>query len=239
MRRVILDTETTGLDHRTGDRVIEIGCVEMVGRRLTGMRFHKYINPEREIDAGAVAVHGLTAEFLADKPRFADIAAEFLDFIRGAELVIHNAAFDVGFLNSELTRLDREGIEQGCAGVVDTLRMARELRPGKKNNLNALCGEFGIDNSGRQLHGALLDAELLAEVYLAMTRGQNSLAIEFEAAASAPLAAADKRLPLLVVAAGADELADHERVLVEIARESKGKCLWRDLERAAAPELHE
>lgn len=234
MRRVILDTETTGLDHRTGDRVIEIGCVEMVGRRLTGTRFHKYINPEREIDAGAVAVHGLTAEFLADKPRFADIAAEFLDFIRGAELVIHNAAFDVGFLNSELTRLEREGIEQGCAGVVDTLRMARELRPGKKNNLNALCGEFGIDNSGRQLHGALLDAELLAEVYLAMTRGQNSLAIEFEAAASAPLAAAGKRLPLLVVAAGADELADHERVLVEIARESKGQCLWRDLERAGS-----
>jgi DNA polymerase-3 subunit epsilon len=233
MRRVILDTETTGLDHRTGDRVIEIGCVEMVGRRLTGARFHKYINPEREIDAGAVAVHGLTGEFLADKPRFAEIAAEFLDFIRDAELVIHNAAFDVGFLNSELARLDREGIEQVCSGVLDTLRMARELRPGKKNNLNALCSEFGIDNSGRQLHGALLDAELLAEVYLAMTRGQNSLAIEFEVPTSGALIAVGQRPPLVVLRASAEDLSAHQQVLEAIAKESKGKCLWRMLELSA------
>lgn len=232
MRRVILDTETTGLDHRTGDRVIEIGCVEMVGRRLTGTRFHKYINPERAIDAGAVAVHGLTAEFLADKPRFFDIAAEFIDFIRDAELVIHNAAFDVGFLNSELTRIDRGGIEQMCSGVLDTLRMARELRPGKKNNLNALCSEFGIDNSGRQLHGALLDAELLAEVYLAMTRGQNSLAIEFTTTASGPLTAAGERPSLVVCCASEEDLVAHGQVLDAINKESKGKCLWRTLEGA-------
>lgn len=234
MRRVILDTETTGLDHRTGDRVIEIGCVEMVGRRLTGARFHKYINPERAIDAGAVAVHGLTVEFLADKPRFADIAAEFIDFIRDAELVIHNAAFDVGFLNSELTRIDKGGIELMCSGVLDTLRMARELRPGKKNNLNALCSEFGIDNSGRQLHGALLDAELLAEVYLAMTRGQNSLAIEFVAPVDGPLTPSRERPPLIVLRASEEALAAHDRVLDAIAKESKGKCLWRTLERAGS-----
>jgi len=170
MRKIVLDTETTGLDFRTGDRVIEIGCVELRGRQLTGQRFHAYINPERVIDPGAIAIHGLTNEFLADKPKFADIAADFMEFVRGAELVIHNAAFDVGFLNNELGLLQHESIEQICGEVIDTLRMAREMRPGKKNNLNALCSEFGVDNSGRQLHGALLDAELLAEVYLAMTR---------------------------------------------------------------------
>lgn len=232
MRRVILDTETTGLDFRTGDRVIEIGCVEMIGRKLTGTRFHRYINPAREIDAGAVAVHGLTAEFLADKPRFADIAAEFIEFVRDAELVIHNAAFDVGFLNNELALIEKESIDQLCGGVIDTLRMARELRPGKKNNLNALCSEFGVDNSSRQLHGALLDAELLAEVYLAMTRGQNSLAIEFVAPASGNRATTHERPPLAVLRASEEELAAHARVLAGIAQESKGKCLWRKLEGA-------
>ena len=233
VRKVILDTETTGLDFRTGDRVIEIGCVELHGRQLTGQRFHAYINPCREVPQGAIEIHGLTNEFLADKPRFAEIAADFVEFIRGAELVIHNAAFDVGFLNNELGLLQMENIDQLCSEVIDTLRMAREMRPGKKNNLNALCAEFGVDNSGRQQHGALLDAELLAEVYLAMTRGQNSLEIEFD---SPPVdysaGGTRQRPPLVVLRASEAELADHARVLAEIARESKGHCLWRDLEGA-------
>jgi DNA polymerase-3 subunit epsilon len=231
LRRVILDTETTGLDFRTGDRVIEIGCVELRGRQLTGQRFHAYINPGREVPQGAIAIHGLTNEFLADKPKFAEIVADFIEFIRGAELVIHNAAFDIGFLNNELGLLQMENIDQLCSSVIDTLRMAREMRPGKKNNLNALCTEFGVDNSGRQQHGALLDAELLAEVYLAMTRGQNSLEIEFD---SPPVdysaGGTRQRPPLVVLRASEAELADHARVLAEIGKESKGKCLWRDLE---------
>ena len=233
MRKVILDTETTGLDFRTGDRVVEIGCVELMGRQLTGQRFHAYINPERVIDPGAIAIHGLTNEFLADKPKFAEIAADFMEFVRGAELVIHNAAFDVGFLDNELGLLQHENIGQLCSDVTDTLRMAREMRPGKKNNLNALCSEFGVDNSGRQLHGALLDAELLAEVYLAMTRGQNSLEIEFDSpAVDYSLGGTRQRPPLVVLRASEEEIADHARVLGEIAAESKGKCLWRDLEGA-------
>ena len=234
MRKVILDTETTGLDFRTGDRVIEIGCVELCGRQLGGQRFHAYINPEREIPQGAIAIHGLTNEFLADKPRFAEIAADFIEFIRGAELVIHNAAFDVGFLDNELGLLKHDGIGQICGAVIDTLRMAREMRPGKKNNLDALCAEFGVDNSGRQLHGALRDAELLAAVYLAMTRGQNSLEIEFDRpAVNYSPGGARQRPPLAVLRASEAELADHARVLDEIAKESKGKCLWRELEGAA------
>ena len=230
MRKVILDTETTGLDFRTGDRVIEIGCVELRGRQLTGQRFHAYINPEREIPQGAIEIHGLTNEFIADKPKFAAIAGDFMDFVRDAELVIHNAAFDVGFLNHELGLLQQGSIEQLCGEVTDTLRMAREMRPGKKNNLNALCAEFGVDNSGRQLHGALLDAELLAEVYLAMTRGQNSLEIEFDSPpVDYSMGGTRQRPPLVVLRASEAELSDHERVLGEIARESKGKCLWLDL----------
>ena len=233
MRRIVLDTETTGLDFRTGDRVIEIGCVELRGRQLTGQRFHAYINPQRVIDPGAIAIHGLTNEFLADKPKFAEIAADFMAFVRGAELVIHNAAFDVGFLNNELGLLQHESIDLLCSDVTDTLRMAREMRPGKKNNLNALCSEFGVDNSGRQLHGALLDAELLAEVYLAMTRGQNSLEMDFDSPAVDYSAGGTRqRPPLVVLRASDEELADHARVLGEIARESKGHCLWRDLETA-------
>ena len=234
MRKVILDTETTGLDFRTGDRVIEIGCVELLGRQLSGQRFHAYINPERRIDPGAIAIHGLTNEFLADKPKFAEIAADFIEFIRGADLVIHNAAFDVGFLDNELGLLKHDSIGQLCGEVIDTLRMAREMRPGKKNNLDALCAEFGVDNSGRQLHGALRDAELLAAVYLAMTRGQNSLEIEFDSpAVDYSMGGTRQRPPLVVLRASAAELADHARVLDEIAKESKGKCLWRDLEGAA------
>ena len=227
MRRVVLDTETTGLEYRLGDRVIEIGCVELVGRRLSGRRFHKYLNPEREIDRGAQAVHGLTSEFLADKPKFAEIAAELLDFIQGAELIIHNAPFDTGFLNYELELIGKGALEQACPGVIDTLRMARELRPGKKNSLNALCAEYQVDNSGRQLHGALLDAELLAEVYLALTRGQESLVMDLDMPASAPaFCASAERPPPRILRASDAELADHQRVLQEITKESKGKCLW-------------
>jgi DNA polymerase-3 subunit epsilon len=232
MRKVILDTETTGLDFRTGDRIVEIGCVELMGRQITGQHYHVYLNPERLV-ADSERIHGLSDEFLADKPKFAEIAADFMAFVRGAELVIHNAAFDVGFLNNELGLLQQESIEQLCSEVIDTLRMAREMRPGKKNNLNALCSEFGVDNSGRQLHGALLDAELLAEVYLAMTRGQNSLEMNFDSpAVDYSLGGTRQRPPLLVLPASAAELADHDRVLAEIAKESKGKCLWRDLESA-------
>ncbi|HEX8986753.1 MAG TPA: DNA polymerase III subunit epsilon [Rhodocyclaceae bacterium] len=227
-RRIVLDTETTGLDPAQGHRVIEIGCVELVGRRLTERRFHTYINPERDIDAGAMQVHGITNERVANEPVFAAIAEEFVEFIRGAELVIHNAAFDVGFLDAEFGLLKRgEKIADLCAIVTDTLKMAREMRPGKRNSLDALCKDFGVDNSNRQLHGALLDAELLAEVYLAMTRGQESLMMELDAGvgAAAPIVAAG-RAPLRVLRAGEDELADHQRVLAEIGKESKGKCLW-------------
>ena len=228
MRKVILDTETTGLDFRTGDRVVEIGCVELRGRQLTGQRFHAYLNPGRPV-ADSERIHGLSDEFLADKPKFVEIAADFMEFVRGAELVIHNAAFDIGFLNNELGLLQYESMEQLCGEVIDTLRVAREMRPGKKNNLNALCSEFGVDNSGRQLHGALLDAELLAEVYLAMTRGQNSLEIEFDSpAVDYSMGGTRQRPPLVVLRASAEELVDHARVLGEIDKESKGHCLWRD-----------
>jgi DNA polymerase-3 subunit epsilon len=228
LRQVVLDTETTGLDFRLGDRVIEIGCVELLNRKLTGQRFHRYINPEREVEAGALAVHGLSTEFLQDKPRFGEIADEFLDFIRGAELVIHNAAFDVGFLNNELALQQEASLEQACLGVVDTLKMARELHPGRRNSLDALCERYAIDNSGRTLHGALLDAELLAEVYLAMTRGQESLIMEMDAVASPGphTGLTAQQLPLRVVRASAVELAEHERVLAEIGKESRGNCIW-------------
>jgi len=226
-RRIVLDTETTGLDPAQGHRIIEIGCVELVGRRLTGQRFHTYINPQRDIDDGAMQVHGITNERVANEPLFAAVAADLVAFIRGAELVIHNAAFDVGFLNAEFGLLGMDKIADVCSGVIDTLKQAREMRPGRRNSLDALCKDYGIDNSGRQLHGALLDAELLAEVYLAMTRGQESLMMELEApVAAATLIAASNRVPLRVLQASTDELAEHERVLKEIDKASKGKCLW-------------
>ncbi|MDP1607558.1 MAG: DNA polymerase III subunit epsilon [Rhodocyclaceae bacterium] len=229
MRQVMLDTETTGLEWRQGERVIEVGCVEMVSRKLTGRHFHCYLNPGRAIGAGAQAVHGLTDEFLADKPKFAHIADELLDFVRDAELIIHNAPFDVGFLDNELELLGRESLKADCT-ITDTLKMARELRPGKKNNLDALCKEFGVDNSNRQLHGALLDAELLAEVYLAMTRGQESLMMDLEMGSAEMVALlTGERPPVRVLSASAEELAEHERVLAEIDMESKGKTLWRAL----------
>jgi len=227
VRQIVLDTETTGLEWRLGDRIIEVAGVEMVDRKFTGRHFHRYINPERDIDAGAQAVHGITSEFLADKPKFAEIMDELADFIQDAELVIHNANFDVGFLNYEFSLLDRDPISKLCAGVVDTLRMARELRPGKRNNLDALCNEYSIDNSSRQLHGALLDAELLAEVYLAMTRGQESLVMELESPqVEINVTVNSQRMPSPVIKATEAELADHERVLQEMAKGGKGNCLW-------------
>ncbi len=230
MRQIVLDTETTGLYARNGDRVVEIGCVELVDRKPTGRRLHRYLNPEREVPIEAQRIHGLTDEFLADKPKFRDVAAELADFIRDAELVIHNASFDMEFLNVEFGLLrnpDMESARAICAAVVDTLKMARDLRPGKRNSLDALCSEYGVDNSNRQFHGALLDAELLAEVYLAMTRGQESLVMELdEPAAEIATLTLGSRPTLRVVRAGADELAEHDRVLREIDKASKGQCLW-------------
>lgn len=228
MRQIVLDTETTGLNARLGDRVIEIGCVEIESRRLTGNRFHRYVNPERDIEEGAMQVHGLSSEFLQDKPRFAEIAAEFLEYVAGAELVIHNAAFDVEFLNVELGLLGLPPLDRHVACIVDTLKTARELHPGKKNSLDALCERYAIDNSSRTLHGALLDAELLAEVYLAMTRGQESLGIELNAPAAqvAVIAPAGGRIRLVRVAATPEEIAEHESVLAGIRRDSKGKLVW-------------
>jgi DNA polymerase III subunit epsilon len=228
LRQVVLDTETTGLDPKLGHRVIEIACVELDSRRFTQRHFHRYINPEREIDAGALAVHGITSEFLQDKPLFAQIVDEFLDFVAGAELIIHNAAFDIGFLNSELALLGKDPMKATCPAVCDTLKMAREMFPGKRNNLDALCERLAVDNAHRTLHGALLDAELLAEVYLAMTRGQESLIIEtLSAQGSAELAlAAGKRGPLRVLRAATEEAELHAGILAKIEKETKGNCLW-------------
>lgn len=230
MRQIVLDTETTGLDWRNGDRVIEIGCVELLNRSLTGRHYHVYLNPERGIDAEAVAVHGITAEFLADKPRFRDVAAEFEDFVRDAELVIHNAAFDVGFLNHELSLLGRARLDVLCGGVVDTLKMAKEQNPGKKASLDALCERYQVDNGRRTLHGALLDAEILAEVYLAMTRGQESLMIGLDDVEAAIDHGGElvpvERPELRVLRASAEEEAAHADLLAGIAKANKGLCLW-------------
>ncbi len=232
MRQIFLDTETTGLEHKLGHRIIEIGCVEMRNRRLTNRHFHCYLNPDREIDSGALAVHGISPEFLQDKPRFADVAADFISFVRDAELIIHNAAFDVGFLNAELALLDMAPVDTVCHGICDTLRMAKDLHPGKKNNLNALCERYGVDNSHRTLHGALLDAELLAEVYLAMTRGQESLIIDLGEDSIGCLDigvkrfSASRRQTLQAKPASPEELAEHQKILAAIDQVSKGRCLW-------------
>lgn len=236
MRQIILDTETTGLDPKSGHRVIEVAGVEMVNRRLTGNHFHRYLNPQREIDAGAQQVHGISLEFLQDKPLFGDVAEDFLTFISDAELIIHNAPFDVGFLDHELHRLGMAAIKTRCA-VTDTLKMAKALHPGQRNNLDALCKRYQVDNAGRTLHGALLDAELLAEVYLAMTRGQDSLMIDLEEAPAAHSASPQERAvprALLVLAARDDELAAHCRQIEDIDKASKGKCLWKSLEQSAS-----
>ncbi len=233
MRQIILDTETTGLNPDEGHRIIEIGCVEIVDRRLTENRFHVYLNPERDIDEGAIGVHGLSNAFLADKPRFADIIGDFIEFIKGAEVIIHNAPFDVGFLNYELKLLERDyGEITDFCSVLDTLAMARKKHPGQRNSLDALCRRYAIDNSHRELHGALLDAEILASVFLAMTGGQSSLVLEQEDRETVLFQAdvpADRasRPQLKVIACSAEELADHERYLSRIEQINGGRCLWK------------
>jgi DNA polymerase-3 subunit epsilon len=230
MRQIVLDTETTGLNPRTGDRVIEVGCVELFNRTLTGNNFHRYINPERDSDEGALAVHGLTTEFLSDKPRFHEIAEELREYINGAEVIIHNAPFDLGFLNHEFQRLGLPSFTQHCSGVIDTLVNAKEMHPGKRNSLDALCDRYGVSNAHRKLHGALLDAELLADVYLSMTRGQNSLSmdVEVEVADGAELLDAVPLGEIIVFAATADELVAHESVLGGLDKAVKGSCVWRN-----------
>ncbi|MBI5462390.1 MAG: DNA polymerase III subunit epsilon [Gammaproteobacteria bacterium] len=236
MRQIVLDTETTGLEPADGHRIIEIGCIELDKRRPTGRRFHQYLQPDRPIDDGAVEVHGITNEFLADKPRFADVVEDFLDFVRGAELIIHNAPFDVGFLNNELRLLGHaESIAAQC-GVLDTLALARKLHPGQKNNLDALCKRYSVDNSRRELHGALLDAEILADVYLAMTGGQVTLSLEGAASDTARVASSGiRRLPqervhLPVLQASVAELAEHNAWLEKLDTASGGVCVWRRLD---------
>ncbi len=228
MRQVVLDTETTGLDAGLGHRIIELAGVELVNRRLTGNHFHQYLNPERDSEAGALQVHGLTSEFLQDKAKFAEISGEFLRFIAGAELIIHNAPFDVAFLNAELGKTQLGALQNHCASITDTLRIAKGLNPGKRNNLDALCERYGVDHSARTVHGALLDAQLLAEVYLAMTRGQDSLAIDLtltQVAAAMDGQPIDAQA-LLVVRATEQELAAHQVLLAEVKKAAKGVCLW-------------
>jgi DNA polymerase III subunit epsilon len=228
MRQVIVDTETTGLDPKLGHRIIEIAAVEVVNRRLTNRHFHERLNPDREIDAGATVVHGMTWDDLRDKPRFAERAALFLEFVSGAELVIHNAPFDVGFIDAELSLAGLPPLTNHCAGVLDTLRMAKELHPGKRNNLDVLCERYQVDNSGRTLHGALLDAELLADVYLAMTRGQESLAISIDSATAGMRVVRREALsaPLRVVRASDAELAAHSVYLEFLEQETRRTTLW-------------
>lgn len=238
MKQVVLDTETTGLSVEDGHRIIEIGCLEVVNRRITGNTLHFYVNPERDIDEGAVAVHGISADMLQDKPRFAEVADEILRFVDGAEVIIHNAPFDVGFLDAELARLGRGRFREACAGVLDTLAMARELHPGKRNSLDALCDRYGVSNAHRKLHGALLDAELLADVYLAMTRGQESLEIALHAEPAGGLAGLGESgwppADLKVLRACEAELEAHEALLAAIAKDARGPALWKRLEEEAS-----
>jgi DNA polymerase-3 subunit epsilon len=238
MRQIVLDTETTGLEPEAGHRVIEIGCVEIFNRRKTGRTFHRYLRPDREVDWGALQVHGITNEFLAQQPRFADVVDELLEFIGGAELIIHNAAFDVAFLDAELKRIPgpRRTVAALC-GVLDTLLLARRMHPGQRNSLDALCKRYGVDNSRRELHGALLDAQILLDVYLAMTGGQTALILgeEVETAVAAttevvltPIAHGTLR----VIHASEAELAAHERVLAALDKASGGKTIWRTMQEA-------
>lgn len=229
MKQIVLDTETTGLDPKQGHRIIEVAAIELHGRKVSDRRFHRYLNPEREIDEGAAAVHGLTLDRLQDEPKFAEIAPALLAFIGDAELIIHNAPFDMGFLNAELARLGLPPLENKR---IDTLKVAKELHPGKKNNLNALCDRYFIDNSHRTLHGALLDTELLAEVYLGMTRGQESLlGDETQSADTDALSVSGEavRMSVRVLSASEDELALHNAQLADIDKASKGACVWKQL----------
>ena len=233
MRQIALDTETTGISHSQGHRIIEIGCVEIVNRHITNRRFHQYLQPNRQIDAGALKVHGITSEFLQGKPSFAAVVDEFMDFIKGAELVIHNAPFDVGFINNELNLLNKgwKSLDNYCK-IFDTLALARSNHPGQKNNLDALCKRYYVDNSNRQLHGALLDAEILADLYLTMTGGQVSLLAasdEKKVSAQTLKPISSERPALCVVAPTGQELQAHEQHLTMIDKASGGRCLWRSL----------
>ncbi|MBI2970436.1 MAG: DNA polymerase III subunit epsilon [Gammaproteobacteria bacterium] len=236
MRQVVLDTETTGLDPTQGHRIIEIGCIELSNRRKTDRFLHQYLNPERDIEEGASDVHGIRTADLADKPLFRDVASAFIEFVRGSEVIIHNAPFDVEFIDMELRRLGADwGSLQDYCAVTDTLALARELHPGQKNSLDALCTRYGVDNSERDLHGALLDADLLAEVYLAMTGGQASLHLDDSKGAAAGAQQLSRPRPLLrsarlrTVRPAPEELAAHERRLEDIERLSGGRCIWRRL----------
>ena len=237
MRQIVLDTETTGLEVSAGHRIIEVGAVELLDRKFTGRQFHKYINPEREIDDGAFEVHGISSEFLSDKPLFADVADELMEFLRGADLVIHNAPFDVAFLNYELSLLSGpyQRIESAC-GVIDSLALARHRHPGQKNSLDALCRRYSVDNSARTLHGALLDAEILADVYLLMTGGQTALFSaetteegQSSAGGQQRLQVAQERSPLKVIRAVAEEVSEHEAWLDELDQSAEGGSVWRTL----------
>jgi len=233
MRKIVVDTETTGLDPRQGHRIIELAALELDGRKVSLRRFHRYLNPEREIDAGAAAIHGLTYERLQNEAKFADIVSGFLEFIEGAELIIHNAPFDMSFINRELELLELPPLQNA---VTDTLKLAREMHPGKKNSLDALCSRYEIDNAHRTLHGALLDTELLAEVYFVMTRGQESLLGDDRAPTTrqpAVLSTDAARPRLRVLQPGEEELAEHAQQLADIDKASKGNCLWLQLEGAA------
>lgn len=235
MRQIVLDTETTGIDPSDGHRIIEIGCVELMERQLTGRNYHVYINPEREVEAEAITIHGITNEFLVDKPRFAEIADEFFEFIKGAELVIHNAAFDVGFMDAEFARLKPVRKTADHCGVVDSLAIARARHPGQKNNLDALCKRYGVDNSNRDLHGALLDAEILADVYLLLTGGQTALSLDANAenggGASGIRRLASDREPLSVVRASKAERDAHEEFMSRLEKQA-GETVWGKLQSA-------
>ncbi len=237
MRQIVLDTETTGLSAETGDRIIEIGCVELVARKLTGNNRHFYLNPDRDSHEDALKVHGISNEFLKDKPRFHEVAEDLLAYLEGAELIIHNAAFDVGFLNKELELMGRPPLREctGCS-VTDTLVMAKEMFPGKRNSLDALCDRLGVDNSGRTLHGALLDAELLADVYINLTRGQDALLIDIGAGDAQGVAAVRVDLSVFdlpVLRANEQELAAHDELLKQLDKASGGKTVWRAVEAVA------
>jgi len=237
MRQIFLDTETTGLSPENGDRIVEIGCVELVNRKLTGNNLHFYLNPERDSHEDALKVHGISNEFLKDKPKFGEIADELLEYLQGADVLIHNAPFDVGFINKELELQKRPPIKTYVNSVADTLAMAKDMFPGKRNSLDALCDRLGVDNSGRTLHGALLDAELLADVYIYMTRGQDALLIEVEDSTDSKKRADAidmQSLKLTVISASEQDLAAHEEVLVQIDKASNGQTLWRSKEERVA-----
>ena len=238
MRQVFLDTETTGLSADNGDRIIEIGCVEMLHRKLTGNNRHFYVNPGRESHEEALKVHGITSEFLKDKPKFSEVAQDLVDYLKDAHVVIHNAPFDLGFLNMELALLGLPPVKNGVASITDTLVMAKEMFPGKRNSLDALCDRLEVDNSGRTLHGALLDAELLADVFINLTRGQEALLMDdasaLDASGNKPVAMDLSGFVLPVIQASEQELAAHEVVLKQIDKDSKGKTVWRVLEPVAA-----